>query len=197
MSIFGSNMNQDEDQFDQSLKDFLQEKYPDTDLEELRSKIDDIEIENIVKNTHGVRKIPKFNLKVYAFVYDTMIDFPASNFLYDIITITNFFRNAHRLIKVKIHLHHSHITGKILGYSHDFCNWTVRKNKSATAAIAHDLFGFDMFFFIKGYRATAWGTKDLNIEGTNLTHINYGNIVGEVKFTDTMKNYQKILAELA
>ena len=81
MSIFGWNMNQDEDQFDQSLKDFLQEKYPDTDLEELRSKIDDIEIENIVKNTHGVRKIPKFNLKVYAFVYDTMIDFPASNFL--------------------------------------------------------------------------------------------------------------------
>ena len=44
-------MNQDEDQFDQSLKDFLQEKYPDTDLEELRSKIDDIEIENMLR-TH-------------------------------------------------------------------------------------------------------------------------------------------------
>ena len=36
--------------------------------------------------------------------------------------------------------------------------------------IAHKLFGFDMFFFIKGCRATGWGTKDLNFGGTNLTH---------------------------
>ena len=49
LSIFGSNMNQDEDQFDLDLKDFLQEKYPETDLEELKSKIDDVEIKNIVK----------------------------------------------------------------------------------------------------------------------------------------------------
>ena len=63
--------------------------------------------------------------------------------------------------------------------------------------IAHNLFGFDMFFFIKGYKATAWGTKDLNIGGTKLTHINYGNIGVEVKFTDTIKYYQKSLAELA
>ena len=180
-------MNRDEDQFDQSLKDFLQEKYPDTDLEELRSKIDDIDIKNIVKSTHGGFKIPRFNLKVYAFVYDSMIDFAAPNFIYNTITTANFFRNVHRLIKVKIHLHHSHITGKLLGYSHDFCNWTVRQNKSAIAMIADNLFGLNMFFFIKGYRATAWGTKNLNFSGTNLTHINYGNIGGEVKFIDSMK----------
>ena len=42
--------------------------------------------------------------------------------------------------------------------------------------IAHNLFGFDMLFFIKGYCATACGTKDLDFGGTNLTHINYGNI---------------------
>ena len=33
------------------------------------------------------------------------------------------------------------------------------------------------------------------IAGTNLTHINYGNIGGEVKFIDTIKYYQKMLAE--
>ena len=60
--------------------------------------------------------------------------------------------------------------------------------------IAHNLFGFDMFFFIKGYLATAWGTKDLNIGGTNVTHINYGNMGGEIKFVDTIKYYQKSLA---
>ena len=39
--------------------------------------------------------------------------------------------------------------------------------------------------------------KCLNIRGTNFTHINYGNIGGEVKFIDTIKYYQKSLAELA
>ena len=49
-----------------------------------------------------------------------MIDFLQSNFMYDTITTNNLFRNKHRLIKVKVHLHHSHIIGKILGYTHDF-----------------------------------------------------------------------------
>ena len=40
-------MNEDEDQFDQSLEDFLLERR----IEELRSKIDDIEVKNIVKST--------------------------------------------------------------------------------------------------------------------------------------------------
>ena len=121
-----------------------------------------------------------------------MIDFPESNFMYDTITTNNFFRNVHRLIKVKLHLHHSHITGKTLGYAYDFCNWNVRENKSEIAITAHNLFGFDMFFFVKGYHVTAWGTKYLNFGGTNLTHIIYGNIAGEIKFIDTLKYYQKI-----
>ena len=62
---------------------------------------------------------------------------------------------------------------------------------------ALNLFGFEMFFFIKSYRATAWGTKDLNFGGTNLTHLNYGNIAGEIKFIDTLKYYQKSLGQLA
>ena len=78
-------------------------------------------MKNIVKKTYG-NKIPKFNSKLCAFVYDAMIDFPESNFMHDTITTANFFRNVHRLIKVKIHLHHSHITGEFLGYTHDFCN---------------------------------------------------------------------------
>ena len=61
---------------------------------------------------------------------------------------------------------------------------------------ALNLFGFEMFFFIKSYRATAWGTKDLNFGGTNLTHLNYGNIAGEIKFIDTLKYYQKSLGKM-
>ena len=51
-----------------------------------------------------------------------MIDFPESNFMYNTITTANIYKNVHHLIKVKIHLHHSHITDEILGYIHDFCN---------------------------------------------------------------------------
>ena len=94
----------------------MQEKYPETDLEELRSKTNKVKIRNIIRSTNG-NKNPRFNLKVYAFFYDAMIDFPQSSFMYDTITTNNLFRNVHRLIKVKVHLHHSHITGNILGYA--------------------------------------------------------------------------------
>ena len=174
----------------------MQEKYPETDLEEIRSKTDSVEIRNIIKSTN-CNKIPRFNLKLYVFVYGAMIDFPPSNFMYDTITTSNFFRNVHPLMKVKVHLHHCHITGNVLGYAHDFCNWNVCESKTEIAMIAHNLFGFDMFFFIKGYHAIAWGTEDLNVGRTNLTHINYGNIAAEIKFIDTLKYYQKSLGELA
>ena len=113
-----------------------------------------MEIKNIIKSTNG-NKITRFNLKLCTFVYDAMIDFPQPNFMYDTITTNNFFKTVHCLIKVRAHLHHSHITGKILGYAYEFCNWNVRENKSETAMIAHNLFGFDMFFFIKDYHVTA------------------------------------------
>ena len=174
----------------------MQEKYPETDLEELRSKTDKVKIKNIMKNTNG-NKNPRFKLKVYAFFYDAMIDFPQSNLMYDTITTNNFFRNVHRLIKVKVHLHHSRITGNILGYAYDIYKWNVCENKSEIAMITHNLCGFDMFFFIKGYRVTAWDTKDFNFGGTNLTHIKCGNIGGEVKFIDTLKFYLKRLGKLA
>ena len=193
LTILGSHTS-NEDNFDTDLKDFLQEKYPE--IEELREKIENAEIKNIIKSTNR-NKIPRFNLKLYAFIYDSIIEFPTSSFMYDTIATNDFFRNVHPLIKIKVHLHHSQITIKILGYSHDFCNWSVRENKSEIPMIAHNLFGFNILFFIKGYRATAWGTKDLNFGGSNLTHINYGNITGEIKFVDTLKYYQKSLGELA
>ena len=37
----------------------------------------------------------------------------------------------------------------------------------------------------------------MNIGGNNLTHINFSNITGEIKFIDSLKYYLKILTELA
>ena len=90
-----SHVTKDEDQFDTDLRDLLPEKYLETDLKELRSKIDSAEIKNIIKSASG-NKIPRFNLKLYAFVYDAMVDFPSSSFMYDTIATNNFFRNVHR-----------------------------------------------------------------------------------------------------
>ena len=77
-------------------------------LEELRRHIEVIEIKNLVKG-----KIPKFNLQLYDFVYDNLIRFPASDLSFETITTNNFFRNVQRLLKVKVHLHHSHVTGNL------------------------------------------------------------------------------------
>ena len=65
-------------------------------------------------------------------------------------TTDTFFFNIHRLIKVKTHLHHSHVTGEILCYTHGFCNLRVKENNIEILAIAHNLFGFDLYYFIKG-----------------------------------------------
>ena len=54
-----------------------------------------------------------------------------------------------------------------------------------------------MFFLLKGFRATASNTKNINIGRTNLTNINFANIGGETKFIDTLKYFQKSLGQLA
>ena len=89
------------------------------------------------------------------------------------------------------------ITREIFGYSHDICNSKVKECKLEIPLIARNLFGFDMFYFFKGYRASAWSSKDLNFGGNNLTNINFGNTGSEIKFVSTLKYYQKCLGELA
>ena len=96
-----------------------------------------------------------------------------------------------------MHLHYSHVTGEILGYVHDFCSWRVRDNKTDFVIFAHNFFGFDMFFLLKGFQVTAWGTRNISLGRTNSTNIYFANIGGETKFIDTLKYYQKSLGQLA
>ena len=125
-----------------------------------------------------------------------MIDFSeSSDITFDTIIRNSFLKNVPKLIKVKVHLLHLQVTGKIFGYAHDFSKLRIRENKSEIPVIVQNLFGFNMFFFLKGYRATAWCTKEIMCGGSNLTNINFANISGEVKFIDTLKYYQKSLAE--
>ena len=161
-------------------------------IDDLRDNINEVEVKGLTRS-----KIPHRLLKVMVYVYQNLIHFPCNKFEFETVVSAHFFRNLHRLLKVKTHLHHSHITGKIQGYVHDFCNWTVRENKTELSIIEHNLFGFDAFYFLKGYQASFWGTKDLSVGSNRLTSINYMNINGgEVKFIDTLKYYQTSLAGL-
>ena len=125
------------------------------------------------------------------------MDFLQGRFDYETLITINFFESIHRLIIVKIHLHHSHVTGKIYGYAHDFCNMKVRENQNQFSCIAHNFFGFDMLFLIKEIRLSVWGTKDVNIGGTELTNINFASLGSQVKFIDTMKYFLTSLGQLA
>ena len=72
----------------------------------------------------------------------------------------------------------------------------LKKTQPDIPVFAHNLFGFDLYYFIKGYIASAWSSKEFNIGGNNLTHINFSNIKDEIKLIDSLKYYQKSLAEL-
>ena len=85
------------------------------------------------------------------------MNFPTSDIEYETITTNKFFINVHRLIRGKFHLHHSHIAGEIFGYAHDFCNKILIKREKCKIVklIAHNFFGFDLFYFLKAYVAPA------------------------------------------
>ena len=59
------------------------------------------------------------------------------------------FESVNNIMDFKIYLHHSHVTGEIYGYAHDFWNWKVRKNEDFFLCLAHNLFDFYLFILVK------------------------------------------------
>ena len=49
------------------------------------------EIKNALKTSFG--RVPKLNLKIYAFVYDWLVSFPKSDIQYETFTTNSFFVN--------------------------------------------------------------------------------------------------------
>ena len=69
-------------------------------------------------------------MPIYAFVYDILMDFSAFTFILEKIATQDLFENVYKLINFKVHIHDSHVTGKITGYAHNFYNWKVRQNQT-------------------------------------------------------------------
>ena len=78
-------------------------------------------------------------LQIWAFVYQRLIDFPECKLDYKTLTTINFFESVHKLTNVKIHLHYSHMTGRIYSYAHHFCKMKVRENQFQFSCIARKL----------------------------------------------------------
>ena len=154
-----------DDCFNDDLLDFCRNCCADCfDFNEIKDLISDIKIKNNINGS----KISKIILQAYAFVFQRLIDSPQDRFDYETLTKINFFESVHRIINAKIHLHHSHVTGKIISNAYDFCNMKIKENQNQFSCIAHKFFEFDMFFLIKGIRLSVWRTKVVNIGGTGL-----------------------------
>ena len=104
-------------------EEFIENKFAEDDVGDVKKIINQTEIENGLSTTHG--NVPKFNLKIYACVYDELICFPRSDIQFEMITTNKLFSNVHQLVRGKFCLYHSHITGQIYSYAHDFCNTTL------------------------------------------------------------------------
>ena len=141
-----------EDIYHDELKQFLEEECP-AYSDSVTLLIEEIKVIEM-KNTNT--KISKFTLQIYAFVYDIIITFPTCTFIFETIKTHGFFENMYRLINFKVHIHHSHVTGKIFGYTHDFCNMKVRENQVGFLCIAHNYLNFDFDFILRGFRVFCW-----------------------------------------
>ena len=110
---------------------------------------------------------------------------------------SKFLSNMIGIVKNQRVIHHSHVTGKINGYAHNFCNLKSRENYYTIPVFAHNQFGFDLFLFLKGLRPSIWETTEIAISGKNPTDVNFAIIRNQVRFIDTVKYFQQSLGSLA
>ena len=68
-----------------STEEFVEDILAGEDIDEIKNTINKTEIKNL-----NVFNVPKFNLKVYAFVYDELTNFSASDIKYKQLRKTNF-----------------------------------------------------------------------------------------------------------
>ena len=72
LSMF--NIYNQNDEMNTEVSDFVEKNYIDDTIDELKNRIKQTEVKNAMKSSAG--KVPKFNLKIYAFVYNLLLYFP-------------------------------------------------------------------------------------------------------------------------
>ena len=137
-------------------------------------------------------------LKTILYVYRDTFDFPGDKQEISVFVSKNFATSVMNMLFSEIWVHHSHVTGNIHGYAHNFFNRKVKElHNQPISVFAHNLLRFGFFFVLKRIRLSVWRTKDLNMGGKSMRNMSYASIAHQVKFLDTIKFYQESLHALA
>ena len=170
---------------------------------ESESILSNLEIEEIVEKIKKIKTSRDDDKKAtkektIGFLYSQSINFlPTDKVKGDFPISDKFLLNMIAILKNQLVLHHSHVTGKVIGYAHDFCNQKCRDNYYTIPVMAHSQFRFYFFLFLKGIRPSVWETTDISIGGKNPTDLNFAVFKNKVRFMDTVKYFQQSLGSLA
>ena len=135
--------------------------------------------------------------KTIGFLYQHAIKFlPTDKIKGNFVISEKFLPNMISIFKNEHVLYHSHVTGKIIGYAHQYCNLQTRENYYTIPVFAHNQFRFDFFLFLKGIRPRVWETPGIEIGGKNPTSVNFAIIRNQVRFIDTVKYFPQSLGSL-
>ena len=67
-----NNFNRN-DFINSATEEFVEDKFAGDEISEIKNTINKTEIKNALSTTHG--NVPKFNVKIYAYVYDELVCF--------------------------------------------------------------------------------------------------------------------------
>ena len=169
------------------------EEKPNLELDEIIKKNKQIKTSKNDKNDKEATK-----QKAIGFLYRETIKFLLNDKISgDFPMSDRFLQNLFFIHTNQVTVHHSHVTGKIIGYAHEYCNLQIRENYYTIPVNAHNQFRFGFFLFLKGLRPSMWETTNINIGGKNPTDVNFALIENQVRLIDTVKYYQQSLASLA
>ena len=116
----------------------------------------DNEIKDIIENIKKIKTCTQdegvaTKEKTIAFLYQHSIKFlPTDKIKGDFPISAKFLQNMIFIYKNQTTIHHSHVTGEIIGYAHEYCNLQARENYYTIPVLAHNQFRFDFFLFLKG-----------------------------------------------
>ena len=76
-------------------------------------------------------------LQTISFVYRQLFNFPGIKSEIEVFVSRNYFDSVLNILYSDCVIHHSHVTGKIIGYAHNFCNQNTKKQKHNIGHRAH------------------------------------------------------------
>ena len=76
------------DELNNETSEFIEKSFANDTIDELKNRVMQTEIKNALKTSFG--RVPIFNLKIYAFVYDSLVYFPKSDTQYENLLQTHF-----------------------------------------------------------------------------------------------------------